>query len=417
MRACHTSKKNLTAFCINVQSVMSNLSGLHLDRIEKIRRHREIDDFDDLVAQNDPVKGRSNILIQWKKRRMDNWHKAFGRMPAAPAHQVIADESVLAKEKGIRIETGRPIATGIFSIIYAARMQTSGKSTKTIDAAVKVLRKSEFARQFQIQNSDRQIRILMRLNHPHLIRVYEVFEIRNSDKILIFMQRAKMGSLEAVVRKEGTVRETPLAKKWTRDLIYAVDYLHNLGIAHRRICPGHVLLMSPNHAAKLSMPDALAEVQSVKNTGTLKSEYGSPETIFGTMFDAFPADIWSIGCTAYFMMTTHAPFKDHTRLERIKQQLNDKTWRQDSELSSDAADFLANMLHGTVDKRMTTVELLTTPWILSLTAPKSHSKNTDSVPQSPQSDPDAKNLGGALSETVKSAGTESLEDALMASLK
>ena len=211
--------------------------------------------------------------------------------------------------------------------------------------------------------------ILLQLNHPHLLRVYNVFEVRNGDKILIIMQRAKMGSLETVVRQNGSVAEIPLAKKWTRDLVYAVDYLHNLGIAHRRICPASVMIQSPNHAAKLSMPVALAEVRSDnKNSGIVRNEYGSPETIFGTVFDAFPADVWSIGCTAYFMLTTRVPFRDHTRMEGMKQQLRDQSWRQDSGLSSQAADFLANMLRGTVAKRMTTAELIATPWLNSLSS-------------------------------------------------
>ena len=299
------------------------LSTINLDKAEKSRRRAEMEDFDALVRQFENGS-RSLVLKEWRKRRMENWSKAFASMPSTPAHQIISDESVLTKEKGIRMETRKPIASGLFSTIYPARMQTSGKSTTSIDAAVKIMRKAEFASQFAIQNSDRQIRILKRLNHPHLIRVYEVFEVRNTDRILIFMQRAKMGSLESLVQKEGCVRESPLAKKWTRDLVYAVDYLHNLGIAHRRICPAHVLIQSPNHAAKLSIPDAFAEVRPDKNTGCLKTEYGAPETIFGTLFDAFPADVWSIGCTAYFMLTTRVPFQDHTRLDRMKQQLNAK---------------------------------------------------------------------------------------------
>lgn len=362
------------------------LSVVNLDRVEKSRRNHEMADFDDLVNKytGDP-NGRTKILIEWKNRRIRNYNKAFGVLPAVPAHSILADESLLSKDKGLKMES-KPFTSGRFSHLYAAKI-VSGK--KTMDnVVVKVIKKSDFIQQFYITNIDRQLRILLMLSHPHLVRLFDVYEIRGKDKILMLMQRAKMGSLDHLVRKEGAVRETPLAKKWTRDVIYATDYLHNLGIAHRRICPSHVLIQSPNHAAKLMAPDAFAEVRSEKNTGSFRSEFGSPETIFGTMFDAFPADIWSIGCTAYFMLTTKVPFQDHTNLERMKQQLNEKSWKNHPDLSGEAADFLINLLHGTVDKRSTTAELLASPWVMSL----AKAKATASTP----------NLGGPMSDADKS---------------
>ena len=99
-----------------------------------------------------------------------------------------------------------------------------------------------------------------------------------------------------------------------------------------------------------------------------------------------------------------------------------KSWQENDDLSSNAADFLSNCLHGTVEKRMTTAELLGTQWLQSLSAPRSPvpKGSKDSVPQSapesPQSDPDSAKLGGPTSDVEKSMPSESLEDALMASL-
>ena len=403
---------------------------LNLDRAERQRRNHDIDQFDQLSAfyvqhAAEGTDTRPLLLQEWKKRRLENWQMAFASLPAE--HSPPVDLSELESKRGLRFEGTHTIASGLFSNVLAG-IRTDRVHKQSVDVAVKVLRKRDFGRQFAIQNMERQMSILLRLTNANLVRVLDVIDVSHTHQFMIVMQRAQMGSLESVVRTVGRVREQPLGRKWTRDILFATDYLHNIGLAHRRIHPMHVLLHSPNHAAKLAAPDAFAEVRAdAKNTGSVRNEFAAPEVNFGTVYDALPADIWSLGCTVFFMLTTRVPFKDHTILTRVRQQLDDKNWKQDPDLSPDAIDFLSNLLHGSTDKRHTTTELLFHPWLVALTTARSRVPKTSGQSSSDSSAGSSTSSSASSSSSAsgsEASGTEptttrtsSLTDSLRAFLK
>ena len=373
---------------------------MNLDREERHRRRYDAHQMQELATRFEGPSKRSQLLAEWKKRRFDNWNKCFANLPSGRMHRLIPEETVLESEYGLTIDYSEAIASGHFSMVHAGSLQSG--QLASVEVAVKVARKSDLARGLVISDMDRQMSLLLHLQHPHLARVWQVFEVRSADRLLIVSQRARLGPLDQVVRRQGHVRENPLARKWSRDLLHAIDFLHNLGIAHRRIDPSHVLLFSPNHAAKLSAPDCLAEVTQVgKNSGSVRSEYSAPETVFGTLFDAISADVWSFGCTIFFMLTTRTPFRETTSLDSMKRQLNDKTWKKDPDLSPEAADFLSCILHGAVSKRATTTELLQTPWLQALL-----SRGSSSSTSTPSSSATSRS-SETLAQTDAAAATQS----------
>lgn len=99
---------------------------VNLDRLERHRRDFDQDEFEQLAAkyQNDAVNGRTNLLTEWKRRRLEHFNKAFGHITTAPMHHIVADEAALTRDKGVRMDT-KPIATGLFSSVYAAKVSTT----------------------------------------------------------------------------------------------------------------------------------------------------------------------------------------------------------------------------------------------------------------------------------------------------
>ena len=335
---------------------------MDLDKMERSRRSHQVEEFEQM---GDRISNRSHLMQQWKKKRMDNYSKLFLNIVNEAAHKIVIDENGWHKD-GWRINRDRAIGTGIYGQIYAARKKRKRNIFKSMNpfakeevrhAAVKVYNRRDEMKTFAIPNFSRQMRILLALNHRNIIRIYSIYELRNSDRTFIFMERAEE-NLDHLVRCKGRLQETPLAKKWTRDIVYALDFLHNLGIAHRRIQPSHVMIKSPNHAAKITAPDCLAEIKSTYNTGCVRNEFTAPEVNFGTGFDALAADCWSVGCVCYFMLTKNPPFDHYMKMESMKEQLDKRTWRNDAALSEEAKAFLSGLLHGTIDKRMNTTEML-----------------------------------------------------------
>lgn len=89
----------------------------------------------------------------------------------------------------------------------------------------------------------RGIKLLEKLSHPLTVRLIRVCEVKNTNKLLLFKQPSSLGSLEVYIRSNGPVPEDR-AKKWSRDVITAVGFLHHL----------------VTHTVSCYIPDALQEI-------------------------------------------------------------------------------------------------------------------------------------------------------------
>ena len=352
------------------------MSKLNLDQAEAQRRRLETQEIKSLL---DKGTKRPDLQREVRQKRIANWSKVFKSVNSFPSHPVIQWEEVLETKRILTIDRTKAVASGHLSEVYGARL-LDGKSATTAGGAlaVKILRKSDFMSAFSIANPDRQWKLLLQLNHPCIVRLLMLYEVVKTNKMILLMQRAKMGNLDQVVQQYGHVSED-LSKKWTRDLLWALDYLHNLGIGHRRVHPRHVLIQSPDSPAKLSIPDAFVEIcDPVKRTPVdatgigFVDEFVAPEAVFGSLFDVFALDIWGLGCTTFFMLTTRPPFSDVQNRVSMKQQLDKRSWTQvgivdsNPKLSEEAKDFIGSCLRGTISKRAHVPELLLSTWIASL---------------------------------------------------
>lgn len=194
--------------------------------------------------------------------------------------------------------------------------------------------------------------------------------------LLFSMQPSSLGSPELYIKSNEPVPKDR-AKKWSRDVITAVGFLHHLSVAHRRIDPHHVLLHSSNSSAKIIFRDTVQEIGDYLNGPTIvrsrsggrKDVYRSPETNFGTSFDPFSLDIWGFGFTVYFMLITRAPFEDWNNRDSMKEHLDSKRWTYCGvidkylKLSHDAKTFLSFTIHGATDKCLSAAEIFALPWL------------------------------------------------------
>jgi len=79
------------------------------------------------------------------------------------------------------------------------------------------------------------------VNHPHIIRLFELFETQ--DKIYLIMELVTGGELFDAIISRGHYTESDAAQI-THKVLLAVDYLHEMGIAHRELKVGTTFLRS-----------------------------------------------------------------------------------------------------------------------------------------------------------------------------
>ncbi|WP_405641141.1 serine/threonine-protein kinase [Streptomyces sp. NBC_00019] len=153
----------------------------------------------------------------------------------------------------------------------------------------------------------REARASARIDHPGVVRVYDVAE--EDDRLWIVMELVEAPSLERSVAENGPlgVRETA---RIGLALAEALRRVHAAGVLHRDVKPGNVLL-GPGRRVVLTDFGiaALQNAQGLTKGGMVigSPEYMPPERATGR--DPGPAsDWWSLGATLCTALTGHSPF-------------------------------------------------------------------------------------------------------------
>ncbi len=154
----------------------------------------------------------------------------------------------------------------------------------------------------------REARTAARLNHPNVVRVYDV--IFDQDRPWIIMEYVPSRSLAQAIREFGPMTPERAARVGLA-MVDALATSHIAGVLHRDVKPGNVLLANDGRVMLTDFGLATFEeiTAPLTQTGIV---YGSPQFIAperaldGTSSQA--ADMWSLGATLYAAVEGHAPY-------------------------------------------------------------------------------------------------------------
>ena len=129
---------------------------------------------------------------------------------------------------------GKPIGEGAYGFVRIAQQRLTRQlvAVKTFDK----LRLREPAARRRLDN---EIRVLQRVQHTSIVRLFEVFE--SAKRVHLCMEHVPGGTLARLVRQHGRLPE-PLARKLLRQLLGALGYLHQRCISHRDVKLENVLI-------------------------------------------------------------------------------------------------------------------------------------------------------------------------------
>lgn len=127
----------------------------------------------------------------------------------------------------------------------------------------------------------REIEILKMCQHPHIIRLLDIFE--NQDYIYIIMEQLNGGDLFSYLEKRAFTVPEARAKQLSHQIATALYYLHSYGVAHRDLKPENILMATDSDTANLKIVDfGLSKIIGPNETsldpfGTLS--YVAPEVL------------------------------------------------------------------------------------------------------------------------------------------
>lgn len=234
--------------------------------------------------------------------------------PAAPA----------AGDGGDAYTIEREVGRGTVATVYLARDRKHGR-----DVALKVL-KPEVAAGSDRRRFEREIRILARLHHPHILPLYDSGVLALSDGregLFYVMPYVEGETLRQRLDREG---QLPVGEAvyLAREIADALAYAHDHGVVHRDVRPENILLQS-GHALVADFGIARALEASagdqVSTVGLVLGHpaYMSPEQARGTPELDARSDIYSLGCVLYEMLAGSPPFSGATRGALLARQMTD----------------------------------------------------------------------------------------------
>ncbi|KAG7503217.1 hypothetical protein JOB18_033760 [Solea senegalensis] len=262
---------------------------------------------------------------------------------------------------------GRPLQVGFYEIIrtlgkgnFAVVKLAKHKVTKT-QVAIKIIDKTRL-NPSNLEKIYREVQIMKLLNHPHIIKLYQVMETK--DMLYIVTEYAKNGEMFDHLTSNGRLSEDEARKKFWQ-ILTAVDYCHRHHIVHRDLKTENLLL-----DANMNIKLADFGFGNFYNAGEPLATwcgsppYAAPEVFEGKEYEGPQLDIWSLGVVLYVLVCGSLPF-DGPSLPALRQRVTEGRFRIPFFMSQDCENLIRKMLVVDPAKRISVAQIKQHRWMLA----------------------------------------------------
>jgi serine/threonine-protein kinase len=187
--------------------------------------------------------------------------------------------------------------------------------------AIKLLPQNMAAQSSYLERFHQEARASAKLNHPNMVRAFDVSTDDNYTYLV--MEYVDGTDLQAIVSRNGPL-DYATAANYMRQAAEGLGYAHQVGLIHRDIKPANLLVDKEGVVKILDMglarfsddsQGSLTMEYDQKMIGTV--DYLAPEQALDSHAVDLRVDIYSLGCTLYFLLSGDAPFPQGTIPQRL----------------------------------------------------------------------------------------------------
>ncbi|KAI1890737.1 hypothetical protein AGOR_G00156710 [Albula goreensis] len=253
------------------------------------------------------------------------------------------------------------LGSGAFSEVFMVKERKTGNHF-----ALKCVKKKKL----RDNNLENEIAVLRRIKHDNVVCLEDFYE--SQTHYYLVMQLVSGGELFDRILDRGVYTEKD-ASQVIRQVLQAVNYLHQNSIVHRDLKPENLLYYSQDENAKIMISDfglSKMEDHGVMSTACGTPGYVAPEVLAQKPYSK-AVDCWSIGVITYILLCGYPPFYEDTetqlfsKIMKAQYEFDSPFW---DNISESAKDFIRNMMQKNPNMRLTTEEALRHPWIIGDTA-------------------------------------------------
>ncbi len=262
-----------------------------------------------------------------------------------------------------RYRVVRRLGSGGMGTVYLAEHRLMDRSV-----ALKVMRRDLLGNEALVERFRREVRAAARLAlHPNIVAAYDAEQAGESH--FLVMEFVEGVDLAHLVKTRGPL-PCALACQAVKQAAEGLDHAFRSGMVHRDIKPQN-LMLTPDGRVKIldfglarfaseALPDLLP-LERETDSGTEArapdraaritltdmvlgtADYIAPEQVSAPRSADIRADVYSLGCTLYYLLTGHTPFPDGTLLQKLKAH-SEQTPRPLTEARPDVPSDLARVV-------------------------------------------------------------------------
>jgi eukaryotic-like serine/threonine-protein kinase len=304
-----------------------------------------------------PHIDRATFLANLRQSRLlsaEQWEKVLPRLPDSRRGRVLAralvERGLLTRFQAERLLAGRTagfflgqyrileeIGRGGMGRVYKAEHRTMGRVV-----ALKVLAPHLLSNPRAVELFQHEVRAAAQLVHPNIVTAYDAN--RSGGRYYLVLEYVDGPNLGQMVRKRGPL-SVGLACDYVRQAALGLQHAHNLGMLHRDIKPANLLVqrrgLAPGESGLLKVSDfGLARLTEPadkesrsrrpdtlftrQNTVMGTPDFLSPEQARSLHKTDSRSDLYSLGCTFYYLLTGEVPFPGGNALDKLLRHSTEK---------------------------------------------------------------------------------------------
>ncbi|XP_022609523.1 serine/threonine-protein kinase SIK2 isoform X3 [Seriola dumerili] len=248
----------------------------------------------------------------------------------------------------------RTLGKGNFAVVKLARHRI----TKT-EVAIKIIDKTQLDA-VNLEKIYREVQIMKMLDHPHIIKLYQVMETKNM--LYLVTEYAKNGEIFDYLAKHGRLSELEARRKFWQ-ILSAVEYCHNRNIVHRDLKAENLLLDGHMNIkiADFGFGNFFQPGEPLA-TWCGSPPYAAPEVFEGQQYEGPQLDIWSMGVVLYVLVCGALPF-DGPTLPVLRQRVLEGRFRIPYFMTEDCEHLIRRMLVLDPSKRLSVAQIKEHKWM------------------------------------------------------